>query len=69
MVAVPVTLEPSFRPGTPEPLFSGNYARRFDVFPDGQHFAMITFTEVDLRELEVVVNWSTELEETVPTDN
>ncbi len=69
MVAVPVTLEPSFRPGTPEPLFEGNYQRFFDVFPDGRHFAMITFNEVDLRELEVVVNWSTELEEKVPTDN
>ncbi len=68
MLAVPVTLEPSFRPGTPEPLFEGNYAVRFDVFPDGRHFAMLTFSDADLRELEVVVNWSTELEETVPPD-
>jgi len=69
MVAVPVTLEPSFRPGTPEPLFEGNYQGWFDVFPDGRHFAMITFAEADLRELEVIVNWSTELEEKVPTGN
>ena len=68
MVAVPVTLEPSFRPGTPEPLFEGNYERGFDVFPDGRHFAMLTFAEADLRELEVVLNWSTELEEKVPTN-
>ena len=69
MMAVPVTLEPSFRPGRPEPLFEGNYARQFAVFPDGQHFAMLTFSDADLRELEVVVNWSTELEETATTDN
>jgi len=68
MVSVPVTLEPSFRPGTPEPLFEGNYQGWFDVFPDGRHFAMITFAKADLRELEVIVNWSTELEEKVPTN-
>lgn len=67
MMAVPVTLEPSFRPGTPKALFKGNYTKWFDVFPDGRHFAMITFPEADLRKLEVVVNWSTELEEKVPT--
>ena len=68
MMVVPVTLEPSFRPGTPEPLFEGNYVGWFDVFPDGQHFVMITLADVDLRELEVVVNWSTELAELVPVE-
>jgi len=29
---------------------------------------MITFSDADLRELEVIVNWSTELEEKVPTN-
>lgn len=66
MISVPVELDPTFRPGTPEPLFDGNYAERFDVFPDGEHFLMITLADVDLRELEVVVNWSTELAELVP---
>ena len=62
MMAVPVTLEPSFHAdGTPKALFKGNYTIWFDVFPDGQHFAMITFPEADLRELTVVVNWSTEI--------
>ena len=47
--------------GLSEPLFDGDYARQFDVFPDGEHFAMVTLTDADLRELEIVVNWSTEL--------
>jgi Tol biopolymer transport system component len=66
LMAAPVTLEPSFRPDTPRPLFEGNYSMWFDVFPDGQSFAMITYPDADLRELEVVVNWSTEISELVP---
>ena len=62
LMTVPVTLEPSFRAtGKPKALFSGDYTQSFDVFPDGKHFAMITFPEADLRELTVVVNWSTEI--------
>ena len=66
MMAVPVELDPTFRPGIPRVLFDGDYADKFDVFPNGD-FAMITLADVDLRELEVVVNWSTELELLVPT--
>ena len=67
MMAVSVELDPSFSAGTPAPLFDGNYVNWFEVFPDGEHFAMITFPDVALRELELVVNWSTELAELVPT--
>ncbi len=68
MMAVPVALKPSFRVvGIPEPLFEGNYTGWFDVFPDGRHFAIQTFPEANLRKLEVVVNWSTELAQRVPT--
>ncbi len=49
MVVVPVDLEPSFRPGTPELLF------------DGEHFAMLTIPQVDLKDITVVVNWAREL--------
>ena len=38
---------------------------RFDVFPDGEHFAMLT-PQVDLSEITVVVNWSTELTQMLP---
>ena len=61
MMVVPIELEPSFRPEVPEALFDGSYMVPFDVFPDGEHFAMLTIPQVDLREITVVVNWSTEL--------
>ena len=67
MMAVSVKLNPTFRPGIPRELFNGNYAERFDVFPDGD-FAMVTLADADLRELEVVVNWSEELKRLVPTN-
>lgn len=66
VMAVPVELEPAFLPGIPRVLFDGDYAEQFDVFPNGD-FAMITLADIDLRELELVVNWSTELAELVPT--
>ena len=56
MMVVPVDLEPSFRPGTPELLFDGPYAELFDVFPDGEHFAMLTIPQVDLKDITVVVH-------------
>ena len=68
MMVVPVQLEPSFRPGTPRPLFDGPYKKAFDVYPDARHFSMLTVPQAELRELAVVVNWSTELEQRVPTN-
>ena len=65
LMVVPVDLEPSFRPGSPELLFEGAYMG-FDVFPDGEYFAMLTLPEVDLSEITVVVNWSTELTQILP---
>lgn len=65
MMAVSVELEPSFQPSVPRALFEGDYKEQFDVFPNGD-FAMITLPAVALRELEVVVNWSTELAGLVP---
>ena len=69
MMVVPVDLEPSFRAGTPELLFDGPYAQSFDVFPDGEHFAMVSIPQVELRDITVVVNWFAELERLVPTEN
>ncbi len=68
MMVVPVQLEPSFRRGTPKPLFEGPYAEWFDVYPDGRHFSMLTTPQAELTEVGVVVNWSTELEQLVPTN-
>ena len=66
MMVVPIELEPSVRPGSPELLFNGPYAEWFDVFPDGEHFAMLSLPEVDLRAITVVLNWSSELAQIVP---
>lgn len=47
-MTVPVQMEPSFTPGTPEAAFEGNYpslglgtGRSYDVSPDGQRFLML----------------------------
>jgi len=66
MIVVPIELEPSVRHGTPEIPFDWPYAQSFDVFPDGEHFVMVTNRQVDLREITVVVNWSTELTQIPP---
>ncbi len=66
LMVVPVDLEPSFRPAAPARLFEGAYIEGFDVFPDGEHFAMLTIPQVDLSEITVVVNWSTELTQILP---
>ena len=66
MMVVPVELEPPVRPGTPETLFDGPYMEWFDVFPDGEHFAMLSLPEVNLRAITVVVNWSSELTRILP---
>ena len=55
-----------------EELFTGTYLqyrwyRQFDVTPDGEHFVMIE--DPPGSHLEVVLNWFTELERLVPTDN
>ncbi len=46
LMTVPVQMEPSFTPGTPEILFEGTYfvggGRTYDVAQDGQRFLMIT---------------------------
>jgi serine/threonine-protein kinase len=75
MMAVPITTEPEFVPGRPELLFEGEYlpspgwGRNFDVAPDGQSFVMVeqVLPEDIKAELQVVVNWFTELAELVPS--
>ncbi len=75
MMAVPITTQPEFVPGRPEMLFEGDYApspwfgRNFDVAPDGRSFVMVEHVlpeDID-AELQVVVNWFTELGELAPT--
>ncbi len=77
MMAVPITAEPEFVPGRPEMLFEGEYlgspwfGRNFDVAPDGQSFVMVehVLPEDIEAELQVVVNWFTELAELAPAES
>jgi hypothetical protein len=76
MMVVPITTEPEFQPGRPELLFERDYTpspgfgRSWDVAPDGQSFVMVEQVlpkDID-AELQVVVNWFTELAELAPTE-
>ncbi len=67
MIAVPIEFEPNLRAGTPQRLFEGPYEAWYDVFPRGDRFVMLKRESVELTELNIVLNWSTELERLVPT--
>jgi Tol biopolymer transport system component len=77
MMAVPIATEPEFAPGRPEMLFEGDYApnpwfgRNFDVAPDGQSFVLVehVLPENINAELQVAVNWFTELAKLAPTQS
>ena len=76
MTVVPITIEPDFSPGRPELLFEGEYVpspgfgRNYDVAPDGQSFVMVeqVLLEDIKAELQVAVNWFTELAELAPAE-
>ena len=73
MMAVSLTTAETLIPGTPQPLFVGNYASDllydYDVSSDGQRFLMIQENEETTRpRFHVVLNWFEELERLVPTD-
>ena len=73
MMRVPLETSPSFAPGRPEVLFSGNYfafsARAYDISPDGERFLMVKPDDDENTELSVVLNWFDELKRLVPTNN
>jgi hypothetical protein len=75
LVAVPVTLSPSFTAGEGRRLFqNAAYAgagsslsdRTYDVSPDGRRFVMIRTSNPARRSLAVVQNWFDELRQRVP---
>jgi len=72
MMVVNVETNPVFRAGSPERLFkapSGWLADHFDVTRDGERFIMVRGDAAAFRELHVVLNWTKELNQLVPTDN
>jgi Tol biopolymer transport system component len=76
MMAVDVTLQPSFSAGRPRVLFEGPYRPTnasipgYDVSPDGQRFLMVKQdvpATSAATEINVVLNWFEELKRRVPT--
>ncbi len=53
--------------GPPQPLFKGRFTHWYDVTPDGRHFVMFARQSAEITKLNVVLNWSAELERLVPT--
>ena len=64
MMAVAIETEPDFEPGLPEMLFEHDWMQprsSFDVAADGR-FVMIRDETPPVTSIEVVLNWSQELE-------
>ena len=67
MMAVDVTTGSSFSTSSPHLLFNGRFARahrdytNYDTSPDGKRFLMIQGQESDAPQLDVVLDWFTEL--------
>jgi hypothetical protein len=76
MMAVEVTMQPTFSAGKPKALFEGQYfavtpgqaGTAYDVSPDGQRFLMVKETDraASNAQINVVLNWSEELKRRVP---
>ena len=75
MMAAAVEIKPGFSAAKPRLLFEGHYETsiytfhpNYDVTPDGQRFLMIRGTEQkSATQINVVLNWSDELKQRVPT--
>jgi serine/threonine-protein kinase len=74
MMAVDVTLSPTFSVRAPQRLFAGDYlssypfTANYDVTPDGRMFVMVKIADTTLpTQINVVVNWFEELKKRVPT--
>jgi hypothetical protein len=67
MMAVKIELKPEFkRLENPRVLFKGPFSEWYDVTSDGQHFIMMEEEKVELKTINVVLNWSEELKQKVP---
>ena len=73
MMAVEITTNPTFSPGKPSLLFEGQNWRSgqsradYDVTPDGQRFLTMEGEGTD-SEINVILNWFSELNRLVPTN-
>jgi Tol biopolymer transport system component len=75
MMAVEISLEPTFKAGRPQLLFAEKYLARaisefWEITPDGEDFVLIKDEERQpLTRINVVLNWFEELQRLVPTKN
>ena len=72
MMAVATNTKANFSADTPKVLFEGHYATyntmpAYDVTPDGQRFLLAKTAEQGPQEISVVLNWTEELKQKVPT--
>jgi eukaryotic-like serine/threonine-protein kinase len=68
LMVVDVQTSPTFRAGTPKPMFEGNYAPSYEVSADGKQFLMtkpVAAAPAPPSELRVVLNWFEELRQKV----
>ena len=73
-MVVPIDVDPTFRPGSPEVLFGGDYyfvltGRHYDIAPDGKRFLMIKSELKSEARIIVVQNWLEELKRLVPSED
>ena len=71
MMAVEIKTQPVFSAGSPRLFFEGQYSsfvhrRNYDVTPDGQHFLMFKSADPAATQINVVLNWFSELQQRVP---
>jgi Tol biopolymer transport system component len=82
-MVVAVETNPTFKPGKPQTLFRGKYfsyipgieLTPWDISPDGKRFVMTTLLqsadgkseEKRQRKINIVLNWTEELKQRVPT--
>jgi len=74
MMAVDVSVQPTFTPGNPRVLFEGQYLPTgaalpyYSVTPDGQRFLMVKASEQEqaATQINIVLNWFEELKRRAP---
>jgi serine/threonine-protein kinase len=68
VMAVPLVIGPGLEAGAPRVLFEDPGTQVWDIFPDGQHFAMHSSQEGTPHQIRLVPNWFEELKRRVPTE-
>jgi hypothetical protein len=67
-MAVDIDMTDGFTAGAPRVLFRAKARNMYDVSPDGERFVMVHNDETSQPRINVVLDWFSELEKLVPTD-